>query len=134
FAATGLAVRAVPLGEVPLVGIGLGTTDELLSSRPDELRAVVQAVGRAVADIVADPEGGVGEASEAMPGRVSERQRAIMSATMQAALPLYGDRSRRFGQDTGPWEGMSAILADAGLTDQPVTADEAYTDALTGAE
>jgi len=134
FAATGLPVRAVPLGEVPLVGIGLGTTDELLTSSPDALRAVVQAVGRAVADIVADPEAGVEAAAEAMPGTVSEEQRSIMSATMQATVPLYGDLSTPFGQHTGPWEEMSAFLADAGLTDQPVPADEAYTDALTGAE
>ena len=134
FAATGLDVRAVPLGAVPLVGIGLGTTDELLASDTEALRGVVQAVGRAVADIVADPALGVEAAAEEIPGTLDEQQEAIMTATMQATVPLYGDLSSPFGLHTGPWEEMSAFLADAGLTSEPVPAQEAYTDALIESE
>lgn len=134
FAATGLDVRAVPLGDVPLVGIGLGTTDELLASDTDALRGVVEAVGRAVADIVADPALGTAAAAEEIPGTLDEQQEAIMTATMEATVPLYGDLSTPFGQHTGPWEEMSAFLAEAGLTSEPVPAEEAYTDALIGAE
>ncbi len=134
FAATGLAVRAVPLGDVPLVGIGLGATEEQIATSPEALRAVVQAVGRAVADIVADPQTGVDAAVAAIPGTVDEEQRAIMTATMQATVPLYGDLSTPFGLHTGPWPQMSAFLAEAGLTEQAVPADEAYTDALVAAE
>lgn len=134
FAATGLDVRAVPLGDVPLVGIGLGTTDELLAAETEALRRVVQAVGRAVEDIVADPSVGVAAAAEEIPGTLDEEQEAIMTATMQATVPLYGDLSTPFGLHTGPWEEMSAFLADAGLTSEPVPAEEAYTDALIQAE
>lgn len=134
FAATGMDVRAVPLGDVPLVGIGLGTTDDLLASDTEALRAVVHAVGRAVADIVADPQVGVEAAAEEIPGTLDDEQRAIMTATMQATVPLYGDLSSPFGLHTGPWQQMSAFLAETGLTSQPVPADEAYTDALVSAE
>ena len=134
FAATGLDVRAVPLGDVPLVGIGLGTTDELLAAETEALRGVVQAVGRAVQEIVDDPAVGVAAATEEIPGTVDEQQEAIMTATMEATVPLYGDLSSPFGLHTGPWAEMSAFLADAGLTSTPVPAQDAYTDALIQAE
>src|SRR5690606_41860146 len=54
FRATGLAVEAVPIGDVPLVGIGLGTTSRMTQHQGAALVGVVAAVGRAVADIAAD--------------------------------------------------------------------------------
>src|SRR5699024_9484246 len=126
FAASGTEVRAISLGDVPLVGIGLGTTEDLLAQKPDALAAVIEAVGRAVKDIVADPSAGVDAAAEEMPGTVSEDQRAVMTATMQATVPLYGDLSHPFGLHTGPWEEMSAFLAKMGLTPEPVPPQEAY--------
>lgn len=134
FAAGGTEVRAISLGDVPLVGIGLGTTEDLLAQQPDALTAVIDAVGRAVQDLVADPSAGVDAAAEEMPGTVSEDQRAVMKATMQATVPLYGDLSHPFGLHTGPWEEMSAFLAEMGLTPEPVPAQEAYTDALVESE
>src|SRR5699024_5217186 len=127
FAAGGTEVRAISLGDVPLVGIGLGTTEDLLAHQPDALTAVIGAVVRAVADLVADPSTGVEAAAEEMPGTVSQDQRAVMKATVQATVPLYGDLSHPFGLHTGPWEEMSAFLAKMGLTPEPVPAQVAYT-------
>lgn len=134
FAAAGIEVRAISIGDVPLVGIGLGTTDQLLRDEPEALSGVIQAVGRAVADIAADPSTGVDAAIAQMPGTVSDEQRAVMRATMTATVPLYGDLDGPFGLHTGPWQEMSAFLAQMGLTPEPVPPKEAYTDALISSE
>ncbi|UFU08286.1 ABC transporter substrate-binding protein [Ruania halotolerans] len=134
FAATGLDVRAVPIGDVPLVGIGLGTTEDLTTTETEALRGVVSAVERAVADIVADPSLGVHAAIEEIPGTVDAEQEAIMRATMEATVPLYGEPGPGWGSHTGPWREMSAFLAEAGLTETTVPADEAYNDAFTDDE
>ncbi|WP_175476968.1 ABC transporter substrate-binding protein [Ruania alba] len=134
FAATGLEVRAVPIGDVPLVGIGLGTTDELTTTETEALRGVVAAVERAVADLVADPQLGVDAAVEEIPGTVDAEQEAIMHATMEATVPLYGEPGPGWGAHTGPWQEMSAFLAEAGLTSAIVPADEAYNNAFTDDE
>ncbi|WP_210769106.1 ABC transporter substrate-binding protein [Ruania alkalisoli] len=130
FAATGLDVRAVPLGEVPLVGIGLGTTDELTQTQPEALRAVIGAVGRALADIAADPRSGVDAAIEAIPGTVDAEQEAIMTATMESTVPLYGTTGPGWGVHRGPWQEMSTFLDSVELTSSPVPPQEAYTDAF----
>ncbi|UFU04542.1 ABC transporter substrate-binding protein [Ruania suaedae] len=130
FAATGLDVRAVELGEVPLVGIGMGTTDALTQEQPEALRAAVEAVGRALEDIAADPQAGVDAAIEEIPGTVDAEQEAIMSATMAATVPLYGSTGPGWGVHRGPWAEMSEFLAGVELTSAPVPPGEAYTDAF----
>lgn len=134
FAAAGIEVRGISLGEVPLVGIGLGTSDELLADQPEALAGVIEAVGRAVQDIVADPSAGVDAAIAQMPGTVSDDQRAVMNATMTATVPLYGTLTDQFGRHTGPWEEMSGFLAQMDLTPEPVPPQEAFTDALIDSE
>src|SRR5690606_2579524 len=105
FQATGLAVTPVSIGDVPLVGISLGTTTRATTQNAAALRGVVQAVGRAVADIAADPTAAVDAAVEEIPGTVTDEQHAIMLAVAEATVPLYGDLTGAWGlQDEGRWE------------------------------
>jgi NitT/TauT family transport system substrate-binding protein len=136
FRATGLAVRGLPIGtDIPLVGIGLGTTDDMLAAQPEALEAVITAVGRAVADIAADPQVAVDAAAEEVPGTVTAEQEAITLATAQETIPLYGDLEGPWGtQDDTTWAQMVEFMTQTALITEPVSASEAYTNDLIGAE
>jgi NitT/TauT family transport system substrate-binding protein len=128
FQATGLAVTPVSIGDVPLVGIGLGTTSRVATQNGGALRGVIEAVGRAVADIAADPNLAVEAAVEEIPGTVTEEQRVIMAAVAEATVPLYGDLSGTWGlQDEARWSAMAPAMLELGLIAAAVPAEEAFT-------
>ncbi|WP_156250573.1 ABC transporter substrate-binding protein [Pseudactinotalea terrae] len=128
FRATGLAVSAVGIGDVPLVGIGLGTTSRVTQQSAAGLRGVIEAVGRAVADIAADPNLAVEAASEEIPGTITDEQRAIMTSVAEATVPLYGDLTQTWGQqDPERWQAMSTTMLELGLIESEVDATTAFT-------
>lgn len=128
FQATGLAVRPVSIGDVPLVGVSLGTSGRVTTQSAAALRGVVEAVGRAVADIATEPNLAVDAAVEEIPGTVTDDQRAIMAAVAEATVPLYGDLSEPWGlQDESTWEAMAPTMLELGLISRPVEAAEAFT-------
>lgn len=128
FRATGLAVSAVGIGDVPLVGIGLGTTSRVTQQSGAALRGVVEAVGRAVADIAADPDLAVEAAAEEIPGTLTDEQRAIMASVAEATVPLYGDLTQTWGQqDPERWQAMSTTMLELGLIESELDATTAFT-------
>lgn len=128
FRATGLAVRPVSIGDVPLVGISLGTTERMTQQQGAALTGVISAVGRAVADIVADPAVAVEAAAQEIPGTISDTQREIMAAVAEATVPLYGELTDPWGlQDAERWEAMSTTMLELGLVETAVPAEEAFT-------
>ena len=135
---SGFGVRTLPVGsaaEVPLVGIGLGTTDAYAADHPEALRAVNEAVARAVADIEADPQVGLEASKEYIPGTLDEQQEQAALATLTATAALYEGEEpvSRWGQhDAGVWERMSDFLLEQGLIETAVPAEEAYTDDFLG--
>ncbi|WP_420115092.1 ABC transporter substrate-binding protein [Pseudactinotalea sp.] len=134
FQATGLAVTSVSIGDVPLVGISLGTTGRVRSQNGTALRGIVEAVGRAVADIAADPSLAVDAASEEIPGSITEEQRAIMASVAEATVPLYGDLTGPWGlHDEARWEEMAPAMLELGLIDAEVPAAEAFTNEFVSA-
>lgn len=136
FRATGLDVRAVePVEPLPIVSVGIATSDALLASDPDAVRAVVEAVGRATADIVADPSLAVDASLEEIPGTVPDDQRQTMLEVTQATAPLYGDLEDPFGeQDPDLWDAMATAMSELGLVDGATTADGAWTDAAVSSD
>lgn len=128
FRSTGLEVSAVGLGDVPLVGISIGTTERMTEQERAALEGVVEAVGRAVADIVADPSLAVAAASEEIPGTISAEQEEIMAQVAEATVPLYGELSGPWGlQDAARWDAMAATMLELGLIETEVSAEEAFT-------
>lgn len=132
FQATGLAVRAVDIGEVPLVGISLGTTDRMTMHQGHALRGIITAVGRAVADISADPSLAVSAATNEMPGTVSEQQELVMNDVATATVPLYESTGTSTGtawgeQDEARWRDMADSMLELDLIARAVDADEAFT-------
>lgn len=127
FQATGLDVTAIGIGDVPLVGIGLGTTTRMTTQEQEALAAVVAAVGRAVEDIAADPAAAVEAAEEEIPGTIDDEQRTIMTQVAEATVPLYGDLSGDWGvHDVERWDAMATTMLDLGLIETPIAAEEAY--------
>lgn len=135
---SGFAVRTLPVGqaeEVPLVGIGLGTTEAYAADHPEALRAVNEAVARAVTDIRADPQVGLEASKEYIPGTLDAEQERAALATLTATAALYEgeEPAARWGEhDADVWDRMSDFLLDQGLIETEVPAAEAYTDDFLG--
>ncbi|MGJ3509539.1 ABC transporter substrate-binding protein [Enemella sp. A6] len=127
--AAGFAVRTLPITEAtpPLIGVGLGTTDTVLAERADQVRSLQQAVAKAHADIVADPEKAVTSSEKFIPGLAAAEQRASALATLNATIPLFGDAEAFGKQNPATWQAMSSFLAEMDLLSGPVEADECFT-------
>lgn len=134
FAQAGIAVRTLPLAEdqaaVPLVGVGLGAADQVLQTRAEDLRKVINAVRKGIDDLVADPNKAVEAAKKYIPNLSVPAQQQSALATLQATIPLFGDPATAGQQDPGRWQAMSEFMQDMGLLAKPVPATEAYTDSL----
>lgn len=125
-----LPVRTIGIGaagDVPLVGIGLGTTDELIADESEAIAAFVAATLRGVEDVIADPAGAVEASADHIPGMTSAQHAAAL-ATVEATIPLYGDAS---GQaDLTAWRAMAAFMGERGLLSGEVDVFEAVTNEL----
>ena len=133
FQATGLDVTAVGIGDVDLVGIGLGTTARMTEQQASALTGVIEAVGRAVIEIAADPTLAVDAAAEQIPGSISDSQREIMAQVAEATVPLYGDLTGPWGlQDADRWEAMADTMLELGLIETAVPAEEAFSNDFVG--
>lgn len=121
----GTPSRTIGLGEdVPLVGISLIATGRAMEEDPEAVRAVTDAVLRAVADIVADPQVGVDAAAEHVPDLDTEEGRATALATIEATVPLYGTGEQVGAVDPERWAAMASFMAQAGLVSAPVEVEE----------
>lgn len=117
----GTAARTIGLGEdVPLVGISLIATGQAMQDDPEAVQAVTDAVLRAVADIVADPQVAVDAAAEHVPDLDTEQGRATALATVEATVPLYGAGEQIGAVDAERWKAMATFMFDAGLISAPV--------------
>ena len=121
----GTAARTIGLGEdVPLVGISLIATGQAMQDDPEAVQAVTDAVLRAVADIVADPQVAVDGAATYVPDLDTEDGRATALATIEATVPLYGAGEQIGALDADRWAAMAAFMADTGLISAPVEVEE----------
>lgn len=117
----GTETRTIGLGEdVPLVGISLIATGPAMQDDPEAVQAVTDAVLRAVADIVADPQVAVAAAAQHVPDLDTEEGRATALATIEATVPLYGTGDEIGAIDQQRWAAMAAFMADTGLVSAPV--------------
>ncbi|ACQ80307.1 NMT1/THI5 like domain protein [Beutenbergia cavernae DSM 12333] len=124
---SGVAIRTIPLGDVPLVGIGLGARDDVVAERPDAVRAFLDATLRGLADVVADPEAAVELSAEHIPGMTASAQEDAL-ATLEATIPLYGDASGRADLET--WTAMVEFMASRDLLEGEVDVADAVTNDL----
>lgn len=117
----GTSARVIPLeGDVPLVGVSMIATGSSLQESPEQVRAVTDAVLRAVTDIVADPSLAVEASAEYVPDLDNEAARASALATVEATVPLYGEGDQIGAIDEARWEQMATFMAEAGLITKKV--------------
>ena len=77
---------------------------------------MIEAVGRAVTDIAADPSIAVDAAAEEIPGTITDSQREIMQQVAEATVPLYGELTGPWGeQDADRWAAMADTMLELGL-------------------
>ncbi|MBD8062388.1 ABC transporter substrate-binding protein [Oceanitalea stevensii] len=121
FAQAGVDVRTIPLGDVPLVGIGIGAHEDIADDAATA--AVVEATMRGVRDVVEDPAGAVEVAAEHVPGLADPAAREAAIATVEATVPLYGSATGT--SDPARWEAMVTFMAEQGLLEGDVDAADA---------
>ncbi|WIM08766.1 ABC transporter substrate-binding protein [Trueperella bernardiae] len=121
----GIDVVEMPLveGDLPLVGVGLGS----INVEPETMAKVLAAMERATADAAADIEGTLDIVTGYVPTLAEPDQRELAGKVLEATLKLYTGGESFGAQDEQAWEAMSAFLEDNGLLEQPVPATEAYT-------
>lgn len=117
----GTEPRIIGLGEdVPLVGISLIATGAAMDEDAEAVQAVTDAVLRAVADIVADPQVAVDAAAEHVPDLDTDEGREAALATIEATVPLYGTGDQIGEVDEERWAAMATFMAEAGLISEAV--------------
>lgn len=122
---SGIDVVEMPLveGDLPLVGVGLGS----INVEPETMAKVLAAMERATVDAAADIEGTLDIVTGYVPTLAEPDQRELAGKVLEATLKLYTGGDSFGAQDEQAWEAMSAFLEDNGLLEQPVPATEAYT-------
>lgn len=119
----GFPARALPMGDLPLVGATIVTTQRWLDANPEAAEAVVTSITEGVQVVLDDPEVGL-EATETWDPTLSDAtSRANAAAILEATLPLWQDTAGNASptQDLDTWRLMAPFLAN--VLDQPLIAD-----------
>jgi putative hydroxymethylpyrimidine transport system substrate-binding protein len=132
------AVQLARMGKHPNVirmnQVGVPTYDELvlvvrestLATHPDEIRRLVQALGRGYEATRSDPTGAVANLVKANPGLDQKFQSAAVRATLPAFFPA--DPSRPWGwQDSAQWNAYGQWMLTKHLISNPAAVADAST-------
>ena len=132
------AIQLQRMGKHPNVirmeNVGVPTYDELvlvvrqstLVGHPDEVRRLVQAIGRGYAAVRTDPASGVTNLVRANSGLEPKFQTAAVRATLPAFFP--SDPSKPWGwQDPVAWQAYGQWMLSNHLISNPAAVADAYT-------
>lgn len=128
----GVKVRTVdlPQGELPLVGVGLGSLSSNLEKNKEYYVRMLEALKEAVEWAKKNPEESVKIASEYVPALKEADNAKYARTILENTLELYAG-SRTFGsQETERWNAMAQFMS-AHLLKKPVEADKAFVDLTT---
>jgi NitT/TauT family transport system substrate-binding protein len=107
----------------PLPGPGMIVGDELLADDPELVRAFVEAVAAAQAEVIADPAIGFDAAEEAVPTIAEEPD--VARAVLEATVDLWeGDGFANGAIDVELWETGYATMQRLGFIDGSVPMEE----------
>lgn len=120
-----IPVRALETGDLPLVGIGHGATDDVIDARAADLAAFNRAVSRALEDVIANPEEAVELSFETADELAVAGDRDAALAILEATIPLYGDGSLTV--DPELWPPMYDFLVGAGIAEDGLDPSQAVT-------
>lgn len=120
-------------GQLPLIGVGLGTMGSTLESREADLTKLLRAVKKAMQYNIDHPEESVELSVKYVPTLESAEQQKKALATLNATNTLYGSSDQFGAQNPLRWEAMAAFMNEYGLLNAPVDATAAYTTKITEA-
>ena len=120
-------------GQLPLIGVGLGTMGSTLESREADLTKLLRAVKKAMQYNIDNPEESVELSVQYVPTLESAEQQKKALATLNATNTLYGSSDQFGAQNPQRWEAMAAFMNEHGLLNAPVDATAAYTTKITEA-
>jgi len=130
FEKAGFPVRTI--GVSGLVGVGLGTSDTYLKAQQPALKALWNAIAKALQVCVDNPDRAIADAAKYVPGLDQAANQASARATLAATVKLYGPSADFGRQDGATWATMTTFMQEAGLLNAPVTATDAYTTSIVG--
>lgn len=128
FQGAGIPVRVLEQPELPLVGISLGALEGTVEERSEDLAALNRALGRAMEDIIADPEAAVDLSFETMDELAVAGDKEASLRTLTATLELYDGGS--LTPDAAAWPEMYEFLVNAGLAEEGADPAAAVDDTL----
>ena len=120
-------------GQLPLIGVGLGTMGATLESREADLTKLLRAVKKAMQYNIDHPQESVELSAKYVPSLESAEQQQNALATLNATNALYGSSDQFGAQNPQRWEAMATFLNENGLLKAPVEATAAYTTRITEA-
>ena len=102
----------------------LATSEEVQADRADDLTAFMAATTRGYQTAMEDPDA----AAQALLDQTDDLDPDLVQASAEYLSTRYADDPEAWGQqDPAVWDRFSGFLLDAGLIEEPIAVDEAWT-------
>jgi len=102
----------------------LATSEEVETTRADDLTAFMAATSRGYQAAMEDPQA----AADALLDQADDLDPELVAASAEYLSTRYADDPAAWGQqDAAVWDGFSAFLLEAGLVEKPIDVDAAWT-------
>lgn len=117
---------------IDLPSNGIITNDQTIQSRPELVRALVQATLRGLADTLADPDAAFASSLRAVPEAGGEQAR-VSRAIFDESLRLWQAEPGQLGHsDPAAWEEAAVFMRKMGLIQTDVVAADLYANEFVG--
>lgn len=123
-------VRTISLveGDLPLVGVGLGSLQENLDAREADYVKILGAIEKGVTFAEDHPEEALDITASYVPDLAEPENREVAATTLNQTLALYSGGSVFGEQDVEAWDAMAEFMWENDLLDTQVSADDAFID------
>jgi ABC-type nitrate/sulfonate/bicarbonate transport system substrate-binding protein len=102
----------------------LATSEQVEKKRPEDLKAFMAATARGYREAMADPAA----AADALLSQADDLDPNLVEASSTYLATRYADDPANWGrQSAKTWDGFAAFLLEAGLIDEPIDVDAAWT-------
>ncbi len=102
----------------------LATSEDEIADRPEVLSSFMEVTARGYREAMADPQA----AGDALLGAVPDLDPDLVAASSEYLATRYAEDPDRWGQMTEErWTAFVDFLVDAGLIDEPIDVDQAFT-------
>ena len=108
-----------------LASNGLLTNEATIASNPELVRAMVQAILRGLADVLADPDQAFEICKKYVEG-LAQQDEAVQKQILATSISFWQAQNPGI-VDPQAWENMQNVLLEIGLLKQPLELDKAYT-------